>query len=76
MARKSGRLAFFALVTWVSSACADSGILDLIPGDAAAAVGIRNLNDLNKKGDQLIADTGVEEVFGHHEIQLEPPVPD
>jgi hypothetical protein len=57
MARKSGRLAFFALVTWVSSACADSGILDLIPGDAAAAVGIRNLNDLNKKGDQLIADT-------------------
>jgi hypothetical protein len=48
-------LTALALLACAAAAPAQ-GVLDLIPEDAAAGVGIRSLNDLKKKGDKLIAD--------------------
>jgi hypothetical protein len=51
------------LAAWVaaaSSASAAPGVLELVPEDAAAALAIRNINELRKKGDQFAADAGLQ----------------
>jgi hypothetical protein len=50
-------LSLAPLFLWVGNTSAGETMLDLIPADAGAAVAIRNLNDLKKKGDRFIADT-------------------
>jgi hypothetical protein len=55
MSRRATLLSLAGVLAWVSVASAE-GVLDLIPRDAAAALTIRNLNDLKKKGDRFIAD--------------------
>jgi hypothetical protein len=37
-------------------AAQQQGVLDIIPADAAAAIALRNLDDLKTKGDKLVAD--------------------
>src|SRR5262249_51641667 len=55
MYRRAGLLVVMAL--WLGgSAAAAPGVLDLVPEDAAAALAVRNLNDLKKKGDKFAAD--------------------
>jgi hypothetical protein len=57
---KLARAAALGLATLLAcSAAAPAGqsLLDLVPADAGAAVAIRNLNDLKKKGDKFITDT-------------------
>jgi hypothetical protein len=44
------------LLLTAGAARAQHGVLDVIPADAAAAVAVRNLDDLKTKGDKLIAD--------------------
>lgn len=51
-----------ALSCCVGRACAGQGMLALIPADATAALVIRDLNDLRKKGDKLEADVGVKDL--------------
>jgi hypothetical protein len=54
----SGRQCLLSLVTvlaWSGIASAEASVLDLIPQDATAAVAVRNLNQLKKKGDNFIA---------------------
>jgi hypothetical protein len=56
MSRHPGPLALAVSLLWAAAAPAQQGMLDLIPADAAAAVSIRSLTDLKKKGDRFIAD--------------------
>jgi hypothetical protein len=56
MFRRPGPLALAVCLLWTAAAPAQQGMLDLIPADAAAAVSIRSLTDLKKKGDQFVAD--------------------
>ncbi|HEV3261918.1 MAG TPA: hypothetical protein VG013_34020 [Gemmataceae bacterium] len=60
MPRRTHLLTVAALLTWAGAASAAPGMLDLIPEDAAAAIAIRNADDLGKKGDKFISDTGIE----------------
>jgi hypothetical protein len=57
MSRRTHVLSFLVLFALTSAASGGSGMLDLIPEDAAAAFAIRDLNDLKKKGDQLLDET-------------------
>jgi hypothetical protein len=59
MSRKLRLVAILTLLVGGTSAPAAEGPLDLIPADAGAAVAIRNLNDLIKKGDKFIAESGI-----------------
>jgi hypothetical protein len=43
---------------WMCAARAETPILELIPANAPLGIGIRNLDDLQKKGDKLVQDTG------------------
>jgi hypothetical protein len=49
-------LAVVLLAAAAGAAPAASGVLDLIPEDAAAAIAVRNLNELKTKGDKFAAD--------------------
>jgi hypothetical protein len=55
MVRRTGLLVFVALYA-AGSAAAAPGVLDLVPQDAAAALAVRNLGELKKKGDKFAAD--------------------
>jgi len=59
MSSKAGVLSLTILFVCTAAAPAGTGTLDLIPTDAGVAVAIRNLNQLKKKGDKFIADTGI-----------------
>jgi hypothetical protein len=56
MSRRPGPLALLVCLLWTAAAPAQQGMLDLIPANAAAAVSIRSLTDLKKKGDRFVAD--------------------
>jgi hypothetical protein len=55
MSRWAGLFALVGALTGAGVAPA-AGVLDLIPEDAVAALAVRNLNELKKKGDQFVAD--------------------
>jgi hypothetical protein len=57
MSRTTHVLSFLGLFALAGAAPAGSGMLDLIPDDAAAAFAVRDLNDLKKKGDQFLDET-------------------
>lgn len=38
-------------------------VLELIPADATAGIAIRNLDDLSKRGDQFVAEAGMQNLF-------------
>jgi hypothetical protein len=59
MLRRSGLAALVLLLLGAAVAPAQQGVLDLIPADAAAAVAIRNLDELKSKGDKLVADANL-----------------
>jgi hypothetical protein len=59
MSRTSRIAAALLLLVCTALAPAAEGPLDLIPADAGAAIVVRNLNDLKKKGDQFLADSGI-----------------
>src|SRR5262249_48974784 len=46
--------ALVALWAWAGPAAAAPDVLDLVPEDAAAAVTVRNLTELRKKGDKFL----------------------
>jgi hypothetical protein len=50
-------LTLLILLTWTAAAPAESGILHMIPEDAAAGFVVRNVADLRRKGDRFLADT-------------------
>lgn len=53
-------LSFVLLVSILSSrAGAQEGPLDLIPADALAAIAVRSPDELRKKGDELVRETGL-----------------
>jgi len=53
-------LTLAALLTWAGAAAAAPGVLDLIPEDADAAIVMRNGDELDKKGDKFLEDTGID----------------
>src|SRR5262249_18238535 len=57
MFRRAALLTLTACLLGPAAAPAQQGMLDLIAADAAAAVSIRSLTDLKKKGDKFVADT-------------------
>src|SRR2546426_145222 len=60
MFRRPSVLAVATFFAATGIASAQQGMLDLVPADAAAAVTIRNLNDLIKKGDKFVADADLQ----------------
>src|SRR3989442_9254917 len=60
MLRRPSFLALAALFAGSGAALAQEGMLDLVPADAVAAVAIRNLHDLIKKGEKLVPDTDLQ----------------
>jgi hypothetical protein len=54
MSRKTVLPALVALWAWASTAAAAPDALDLVPEDALAAVTVRNLTELRKKGDKFL----------------------
>jgi hypothetical protein len=56
MLRRSTLAAMALLLLGSAPAPAQQGVLDLIPADAAAALAVRNLDELATKGDKLMAD--------------------
>ncbi len=56
------------ILCMATSPAAAQGPLDLLPQDAAASIAIRDLDDLIKRGDKFIADTGVDIPFRPSEL--------
>ncbi len=59
MAHRRLALTPTALLLLAGAASAAPDVLDLIPEDAVIGVAIRNLNDLKKRGDQLLAESEI-----------------
>jgi hypothetical protein len=53
-------LTVIALLLWAGPGKAAPGVLELIPDDANAALMIRSITELKKKGDQFLADTEID----------------
>lgn len=59
MPRSLSSLTVITLLAWSGTGMAAPGVLELIPDDANAALMIRSIGDLKKKGDKFLADTDI-----------------
>jgi hypothetical protein len=60
MCRRISVLAVAALALATGLAPVAPAVTDLIPEDATAAIAVRNLNELKKKGDKFAAEAGLQ----------------